>query len=34
METIAPSGIKLLNYGLATFAVAFPAMILLYQWLA
>lgn len=34
MESVAPSGIKLLNYGLGTFLLAFPAMVLLYRWLA
>jgi hypothetical protein len=27
-----PSGIKVTNYGLATFLIALPAMILLYKW--
>jgi hypothetical protein len=33
MERIAPSAIKMLNYGLVTFLLAFPAMILLYKWI-
>jgi hypothetical protein len=27
-----PSGIKVANYGLATFLIALPTMILLYKW--
>lgn len=27
-----PSRIKVTNYGLATFLIALPAMILLYKW--
>jgi hypothetical protein len=33
MENTLPSGIKLLTYGLVTFLVAFPTMVLLYTWL-
>jgi hypothetical protein len=32
MDRAAPSGLKALGYTLATFLVAFPAMILLYRW--
>jgi hypothetical protein len=32
MAATIPSPIKLLNFGLATFLLAFPAMILLYRW--
>ena len=31
MEKALPSRIKILNYGLATFVIAFPTMILLYR---
>lgn len=32
MAKTSPSGIKALAYTLATFAIVFPAMILLYLW--
>jgi hypothetical protein len=34
MEHAMPSATKVLNYGLVTFLVAFPAMVLLYKWLS
>jgi hypothetical protein len=32
MERAIPSGLRALSYTLATFLVAFPAMILIYLW--
>jgi hypothetical protein len=32
MDDASPSGIKVLNYGLAALLVALPALILLYTW--
>jgi hypothetical protein len=32
MDRTAPSRIKMLNYGLVTFLVTLPTLILLYKW--
>ena len=32
MSKIMPSTTRTLNYGLVTFLIAFPAMVLLYKW--
>ncbi|MEA2998900.1 MAG: hypothetical protein QOH04_3239 [Sphingomonadales bacterium] len=32
MDDAIPSGIRVLNYGLATFLIALSTMILLYNW--
>jgi hypothetical protein len=32
MHSFSPATLKVLNYGLATFLIALPAMILTYQW--
>ena len=34
MDSTSPSGLRALSYTLASFLVAFPAMILLYLWLS
>jgi hypothetical protein len=33
MDGVMPSRTRVLNYGLATFLVVLPTMILLYEWM-